>query len=319
VGDSGVQESSRTVLSTFLAEHEDHGQGFDIQRREGSDGSIVRVICGGCGNAIEYPAASDMELAAEPAVRSVSQRLLNRQRRSSPKPPPLRDTPPERAQETDDLRMRQDDPAAPGEPARRPVRLPSWFSAPLILALIGGGLLLIVIGVASNSGTSDSTPATPSVPLNTVPLTTSSVPIDSGAGAPKLDRRRFAERVSIGIPPGWNAGIEGPAVTVADLSGRAEVQVYFEHGARPDDQLMREARSFLLQRHAGARVARIGPTDSGGRAVRRVRVIYSTGTESATVLVAGGYSYLVLERLSKPFSVALRHTTDAVVASFRPI
>jgi hypothetical protein len=313
VGDSGVQESSRRSLSTFLAEHEDHGQGFDIQRREGSDGSIVRVICGGCGNAIEYPAASDMEFAAEPAVRSVSQRLLNRQRPSSPP-----DTRPARAQETDDLRMRQD-PAARDEPARRTGRLPGWLSAPLILALIGGGLLLVVIGVASNSGTSDSTPATPSVPLNTVPLTTSSVPIDSGAQKTKLDRRRFAERVSIGIPPGWNAGVEGPAVTVADLSGRAQVQAYFEHGARPDDQLMREARSFLLQRHTGARVARIGPTNLAGRAVRRVRVIYSSGTESATVLVAGGYSYLLLERLSKPFSAALRRTTDAVVASFRPI
>jgi hypothetical protein len=316
VGDSGVQESSRRGLSNFLAEHEDHGRGFDIQRREGSDGSIVRVICGGCGNAIEYPAASDMEFAAEPAVRSVSQRLLNRQRRPSPRP----ETRPERAQERDDLRTRPDDPAAPGEPVRRPSRLPAWLSAPLVLALIAGGLLLVVVGIASNGGTSDSTPTTPDVPLNTVPLTTTpSVPINSGAREPKLDRRRFVDRVSIGIPPGWNAGVEGPAVTVADLSGRAGVQVYFEHGARPDDQLMREARSFLLQRHTGASVARIGPTNLGGRSVRRVRVIYPTGTESATVLVAGGYSYLLLERLSKPFSVALKRTTDAVVASFRPI
>jgi hypothetical protein len=216
--------------------------------------------------------------------------------------------------------MRQDDRAAPREPAGRPFRLPGWLLGALIVALIGGGVLLIVTGVASNSGTSDSTLDTPDVPLNTVPLTTTpSVPINSGVGEPKLDRRRFAERVSIGIPPGWNAGVEGPAVSVADLSGRAEVQVYFEHGARPDDQLMGEARSFLLQRHAGASVARIGPTDLGGRTVRRVRVVYSTGTESATVLVAGGYSYLLLERLSKPFSIALRRTTDAVVASFRPI
>jgi hypothetical protein len=318
VGDSGVQESSRRGLSAFLAEHEDHGAGFDIQRREGSDGSIVRVVCGGCQKAIEYPAASDMEFAAEPAGLTVSQRLLDRGRRSSPKPSRGPDPQSERAQERDDLRMRPGDPAAPREPAR-PSRLPGWLLGWLIAALIGGGLILIVTGVASNSGTSDSTPDTAGVPLNTVPLTTPSVPVDAGAEKTRLDRRRFAERVSIGIPPGWNAGVEGPAVSVADLSGRAEVQVYFEHGARPDDQLMREARSFLLQRHAGARVATIGPTHMGGRLVRRVRVIFSAGTESATVLVAGGYSYLLLERLSKPFSAALRRTTDAVVASFRPI
>jgi hypothetical protein len=75
-----------------------------------------------------------------------------------------------------------------------------------------------------------------------------------------------------------------------------------------------------MQRHEGASVAAIGPTDlGGGREVRRVRVVYSAGTESATVLVAGGYSYLILEELSKPFSAELRRTTDAVVASFRPI
>lgn len=88
MGDTGVQESSKRGLSSFLAEHEDCGKGFDIQRREGSDGSVVRVICGGCGQAIEYPAASDIEPAAEPAARSVSQRLLKRQPRVPPQSPP---------------------------------------------------------------------------------------------------------------------------------------------------------------------------------------------------------------------------------------
>jgi hypothetical protein len=307
VGDPGVQESSRRGIATFLADHEDCGGGFDIQRREGSDGSIVRVICGGCGDAIEYPAAADTEVLAEqPDFRIVSQRILNRERRSPPKPSPHTALQPQ---------------AAPAEPVAPGLRLPAWLSIPLIIAMVGGGALLIVLGIAQNSGTSDSPPDTdtPGGSLSSVPLTTSSVPAKRTETRIKLDRRRLAERVSIGIPPGWNAGVEGLAVTVAALNGRAEVQVYFEHGARPEDQLMREAREFLLQRHAGASVAAIGPTDLGGREVRRVRVVYQAGTESATVLVAGGYSYVILEQLSKPFSLDLRRTTDAVVTSFRPV
>jgi hypothetical protein len=295
VGDPGVQESTRRGLSIFLADHEDHGKGFDIQRREGSDGSIVRVICAGCGHAIEYPAASDEELPAEPAV---SQRFRTRDRRSPEKPP--------RA------------PGPQSDPAPRPARLFGWLSAPLILVLIAAGLVLVIVGVASNSGTSDSTLDQPAGSPVTAPLTVPSVPINTGPPRIRLDRRDFVERVSIGIPPGWNAGVEGPAVTVAALNGRAEVQVYFEHGARPDDQLMREARSFLLQRHAGGRVTKIGPSVIGQRAVRRVSVVYTGGTETATVLVAGGYSYLILERLTRPFSADLRRTTDAVMTSFRP-
>jgi hypothetical protein len=47
-------------------------------------------------------------------------------------------------------------------------------------------------------------------------------------------------------------------------------------------------------------------------------VAFPAGTESAIVLVARGYTYLVLERFAKPFSVPLRRAGDAVVASFRP-
>jgi hypothetical protein len=306
VGDPGVQKSTRRGLSIFLADHEDHGKGFDIQRREGSDGSIVRVICAGCGHAIEYPATSDEELPVEPAVGGAPLRSWDRGRRPPAKTPrPSSTVPP-------------GDDAAAGGLAPRPSRFFGWLSFPLILVLIAAGLVLIVVGVASNSGTSDSTPDPPAPSPGTAPLTVPSVPINSATPPIRLDRRDFVERVSIGIPPGWNAGVEGPAVTVAALNGRAEVQVYFEHGARPDDQLMREARSFLLQRHAGGRVAKIGPSTIGKRAVRRVTVIFTGGTESATVLVAGGYSYLILERLTRPFSTYLRRTADAVVTSFRP-
>jgi hypothetical protein len=319
VGDPGVQQSSRRGLSTFLADHEDCGKGFDIQRREGSDGSIVRVICGGCGKALEYPAVSDEELPVEPALGGVSQRIRSRNRRSPGKPGRTPVPQPEGLPPANSAVLPRDETAAAPEPAPRPSRLFfGWLSIPLIVALIAVGLVLIVVGIASNTGTSDSTLDQPAGPQGAAPLTVPSVPVDTRPARIRLDRRSFAERVSIGIPPGWNAGVEGGAVTIAALNGRSEIQVYFEDGARAEDQLMREARSFLLQRHAGARIAKIGPSAIGKRPVRRVSVIYTGGTESATVLVAGGYSYLILDRLSRPFSTDLRRTTDAVVASFRP-
>jgi hypothetical protein len=268
---------------------------------------------------MEYLAAADADLPLEhPAPGGTSNRLLSRGRRS----PEIVAARTSGNSGVEDLSPVAGGPTrgsrrAGSRPAGGPLRVPTWLWAGVIVALIAGGLLLIVLGAASGSGTSDSTPTTANV--DSVPSTLPSPPPKAPEAPVKLDRRQFADRVSIGIPAGWNAGVEGLAVTVAALNGRAEVQAYFEHGARPDDQLMREARAFLMQRHAGASVAAIGPTDLGGRAVRRVRVVYATGTESAVVLVAGGYSYLILERLEKPFSPDLRRTTDAVVASFRPI
>ncbi len=108
-------------------------------------------------------------------------------------------------------------------------------------------------------------------------------------------------------------------MTLLAANGRAEVQVYYEQGARSDTELARASRAFLLQRHPGARVAAVGRTETGGRKARSVRVTYPGGTESATVLVAGGYSYLILTRLGKPSSAEARRTTDAVAMSFRPV
>ena len=73
MGDPGVEKLSRRGLSIFLAEHEDCGGGFEVQRREGSAGSLVRVICGGCGQSIEYPAAADEELIGESGPRGADE------------------------------------------------------------------------------------------------------------------------------------------------------------------------------------------------------------------------------------------------------
>ncbi len=309
-------------MAAFLADHEECGKGFDIQRRQGSDGSVVRVVCGGCGEAIEYPAVADAELQAEePASRSVSGRLLNRDRPSrGAAPTALLDSGWNEPAPAAGSSQRAGVDGRRGRPGS-PVGWPRWLSVTLIALLIGGGLLLIALGVASDGDPSDNGPGGTGEPASSVALSNPPPSVELSTPTPpvKLVRREFAERVSIGIPDGWNAGVLGAAVTISSRNGRSTIQVYFEQGAKPDDELARGARGFLLQRHAGARVTASGRVDAGGHQARSVRVVYPDGTESAVVLVAGGYSYLVLERLSKPFSPALQRSADAVVESFRPI
>jgi hypothetical protein len=323
VGDPGVHESGKRGLATFLSDHEGCGAGFDIQRREASGGSIVRVVCGGCGEAIEYPAAGGVELPVEqPASRSVPERIRDRQRRPSASPATAAHRPkPRRAPRGRSSGTAGVDGLASNAPKHRSLGWPSPLSLAVIALLIGGGLLLVILGVGSNSGISDrkadgtTTSASSPAPTVAAPALAPPKPLPRI----KLDRRTFVERVSIGIPVGWNAGVSGGAVSVAALNGRSEVQVYFEQGARPDRELAERSRTFLLQRHPGAHVAAEGRTEVGGRRARSVTVAFPGGTESALVLVAGGYTYLVLKQLGRPSAPALRRATDAVVASFRPV
>ena len=303
MGDPGVEKLSRRGLSIFLAEHEDCGGGFEVQRREGSAGSLVRVICGGCGQSIEYPAESDEELIVDqPASRSASQRMARRKRAA--KRPPADDEEGSRG---------GPGPTKQGEPPRRnsgahSISWRSWLPG-LIAGLIGGALVLIVLAIASGGG-SDHAATSADESANSSTLT---------APLGVADQRQLADRVSIGVPPGWSAGVDGGAVTLLAGNGRAEVQVYYEQGARSDTELANASKTFLLQRHPGAHVAAVGRAETGGRQARTVRVRYPGGTESATVLVSGGYSYLILSRLGQPSSREARQTMDAVAMSFRPV
>jgi hypothetical protein len=322
-----VEKPSRRGLSTFLAEHEDCGGGFEVQRWEDSAGSIVRVICGGCRQSIEYPAASDEELIVDqPASRSSSQRAARRKRAAQR--PPAND-------EKESARSAA--PTKKGEPRRRDsgagsTSWRSWLPG-LIAGLVGGALVLIVLAITPGGGGSDHASApggesanssTPTAPPASAPTSTSPAPPAKRQSKPshdvtRLDQRRLAERVSIGVPRGWSAGVDGGAVTLLAGNGKAEVQVYYEQGAKSDTELAQASKEFLLQRHPGGRVAAVGRTETGGRQARTVRVTYPGGIESATVLVAGGYSYLILKRLGKPSSREARQTTDAVAMSFRPV
>ncbi len=326
MGDPGVEKLSRRGLSIFLAEHEDCGGGFEVQRREGSAGSLVRVICGGCGQSIEYPAESDEELIVDqPASRSASQRMARRKRAA--KRPPADDEEGSRG---------GPGPTKQGEPPRRnsgahSISWRSWLPA-LIAGLIGGALVLIVLAIASSGGSDhaatsadeSANSSTPTAPPASAPTPTAPAPQAKRKSKPsreaiRLDQRQLADRVSIGVPPGWSAGVDGGAVTLLAGNGRAEVQVYYEQGARSDTELANASKTFLLQRHPGAHVAAVGRAETGGRQARTVRVRYPGGTESATVLVSGGYSYLILSRLGQPSSREARQTMDAVAMSFRPV
>ncbi|HEX5822355.1 MAG TPA: hypothetical protein VFY30_11385 [Solirubrobacterales bacterium] len=326
MGDPGVEKPSRRGLSTFLAEHEDCGGGFEVQRWEDSAGSIVRVICGGCRQSIEYPAASDEELIWDQAASESSSRRTRRNRAAER--PPSKD-------EKESARSAA--PTKKGEPRRRDsgagsISWRSWLPG-LIAGLVGGALVLIVLAIASGGGGSghpsapgagSANSSTPTAPPASAPTRTSPAPPAKRQSKPshhatRLDQRRLAERVSIGVPRGWSAGVDGGAVTLLAGNGKAEVQVYYEQGARSDTELAQASKKFLLQRHPGARVAAVGRTETGGRQARTVRVTYPGGIESATVLVAGGYSYLILKRLGKPSSREARQTTDAVAMSFRPV
>jgi hypothetical protein len=337
VGDSGVHESSRRDLSIFLADHEECGRGFDIQRREGTDGSIVRVVCGGCHKSLEYLATGDTQLPpAKPVSRSVSRRFLNRHRRPPPNQAPAHGEPgAQPSQPAQGTRLAGGNASGASSPAWRPSRWPPWLSTGLIAGLISGGLVLAVVGITSDGDKSTREPASPTEAATSLEPTVSSPPATTTTPRPRagrtkpagtrkareisLDQRRLAERVSIGVPEHWLAGLNDGAVTVADRSGGSVVQVYYEQGVRPEAQLHRESREFLLQRHPGARVAATGRTRVDDRQANSVRVVYPGGTESAVVLVAGGYSYLILERLDKPTSPEIRRTTGAVLTSFRPV
>jgi hypothetical protein len=332
-----VDKVSRKGLSTFLAHHEECGGGFEVQRRQGSAGSIVRVVCGGCGKTIEYPAASDEELSMElPVSRSSSQRLTKRNPRmaaagagkpEAPKPGP------ESGRRAGTSAPQADKgPPRRRESGARSIGWRSWLPG-LIAGLIGGALVLIVLAIASGGGSSDgrststvgsASRETPTAPTSTAPTASAPAPAAKRPSRPsrhevRLERRQLADRVSIGVPRGWSAGISGGAVTVVAGNGNAEVQVYYEPGVKPDPQLAEASKAFLLQRHPSGRVASVGPIDAGGVKARRVEVKYDTGTESAVVLVADGYSYLILERLGKPSSPEMRRTTAAVAMSFRPV
>ena len=319
-----------------MAEHEACDKGFDIQRRNGDAGSMVQVICNGCGESIEYSAASspgtqtrELEAALAKPERRRETAALSPRENGVRDPAPAKRVPSRRPSGAGNGAAPPKAPAVPV--AHSASTWPSWLSTALIAALIGGGLLMVVLGLSSSddNGSETSAPAgssgAPAVSHGaaqrpTAPPAASPKPaVPQGTTAVRLTRRRFADRVAVGVPKGWEAGISGGAVAVTARDGDCRIQVYYEEGTRSRSELGRRTRDFLLQRHPGARIEGPRPTRRAGTSAQLVRSFFDGGSESAWAFAAGGYSYLAVELVTGGASATDERRADAVLASIRPL
>jgi hypothetical protein len=301
-------------IARFLADHQHCDAGFDVRRDETGTGRL-RITCLGCGATVDYRAAEAGELAAGPPVQTAE----NGEPEGSAEPvaraaPPPVPAPP---------RSESGRPAPLAKPRRS--RIPRWVSAALIGALIIGGLVMVAIGVLRDDGEQAGTATQPEVtqpeaapPQSAPPESTAPENDQPGTEAAQLKRRRFADRFTIGIPPGWDRGVEGGAVVIIAPGATAELNVFFESGGRPARQLARSARSFLSQRHGQGQVGKTRPVPVGARRGLQVRITYPAGEEIAVVVSAKGFSYLVLRRVDRGASADIGRQADAALASFRP-
>jgi hypothetical protein len=218
--------------------------------------------------------------------------------------------------------------------------------------LIIGGLAMIAIGVIREDNSGEQAPSateqTGGGPATTAPAPggagaregqanpapgeqpqqqpnpqTQTQPQNQGAEAPSgggvaLDRRRFARRFALGVPPGWQDGSENGAITLTAPGATAEVDVFFESGRQAPNELARAARDFLASRHDGAQVGKPTAQQVGGVQAARVTVTYPAGEEVAVLLSSNGFSFLVLRRVDRGASPDIGRQADAALASFRP-
>jgi hypothetical protein len=221
-------------------------------------------------------------------------------------------------------------------------RFPRWLATGLIIALILGGLTMIAVGLLRDGNQQQMTTSAPGgtaaqKPSNTPSATTpqpvpkrpqqqrqgkqaTSAPQSAPAGAAgaQLQSRRIADRFTIGIPPGWERGTKDGAITFTAPGATAEIDVFFESGSQPTQQLARAVDGFLANRHPGAQVGAPQPLRLGALRALRVQATYSGGEEVAVVVSAKGYSYLLLRRVDRGAAADLRGQADAALASFRP-
>jgi hypothetical protein len=286
-------------IARFLAEHQEHDAGFDVLRAEGRGTGRMRVICNGCGESAEYRAAEVGELAAIPELLHGEDREIR----------------------------------AAAEPrGRGGLRFPRKLGTAGIVLLVSAGLVLIAVGFLrdgdgspSSSAPTSSTPASVpaiSAPPAAQPPQQAQRPPSKGGGSKKaavvLHSESFGGRFAIGVAPHWSAGEEGTAVRVVAPGSDAEIDIYFEAGDRPMDELADSASSFLRSRHAGGKVGAPSPMRLAHTQALRIPHLYAGGSEVAVVLVSGGYAYLLLKRLDSDVSGSSARQASAVLASLDP-
>jgi hypothetical protein len=308
-------------VSRFLAAHEECGAGFQITRTGEPGRPRLRLLCQGCGQRAAY-AAGDAGLLGEEAESNGHTELP-------------RNAPAE---------------AAAGSPAAAasksgsameswlpaPAALPWWVPNVYILLVIAIGLGLIAFGVVREQdeggppsfGSPEAGESRPEAQAPT-PATVAPQPPAAAAPAqrPSADARRakaqlepvtVLNRFTIGVPDGWSRGESGGAAVFRSGSGAAEIRIFLQPGAEPLNRLERNAVGFVKQEHPGARV---GPPESlrlGPNKAREIRATFKGGTETAVVVSADGYSYLLLGGVDSKAPASLETLTQASLHSFRP-
>jgi hypothetical protein len=305
-------------IARFLAEHQNHDAGFDVQRDQSEGTGRLRITCKGCGETIDYRAADAGELAAGPDALDNGGATASAEAAAGPIGAPPRRSPPGRER-----------------PARS--RLPRWLATAAIAVLIGGGLLLIAIGLIRDRGgeqsstPSTSTPTQQAQPQQAQPANTQTAPAappaqQGGAGAaggqaapkPSLQRRTFANRFSIGVAPGWRSGEQDGAITLTAPGGVAEIDVYFQAGDSSPSAMAGAASGFLERRHPDGHVGAPHSTRLADSPAVRISTTFPGGTEQAVILSQGGYTYLLLIRQDRGANAAIKREAEAELASFRP-
>jgi hypothetical protein len=312
-------------IAHFLAEHQEHDAGFDVHRDEAGEGEL-QVTCLGCGETVRYRAADVASFADAEAELA-----RKRPRGAAPAPPagpagraPTRADPVPRPPLVHPA-------AAAAEPPTLIQRFapfaPRWLGTAAIAALIGAGLLMILIGLLGDDGGEQSpSPSSPPPAAQRQPAQPPPAqrqPARPPAAAPPtatgLGTRTVADRFTIGVAPGWRAGQRDGAYAIIAPGGAARIEVYFERGERAPSALADSAGAFLRERHPGSDVSGPRPLRLSGLRAVRVTDSYAGGTESAVILSTGGFTYLLTERLDAGAPAAISSQADAQLASFKPL
>jgi len=134
MGGLALERSDRPGLANFLAKHRRCNGGIDIRRHSGGEGSMIRVTCMYCGQAIEAPADS-WEGWWEEQVRAAAGPVRRFE--------PSRRRPPRR-------RRRALPPRA--EPATEPGSGDVWrrrLTIALVSVWVAGGVVLLAVAISA--------------------------------------------------------------------------------------------------------------------------------------------------------------------------
>src|SRR4029077_3159600 len=284
-------------IARFLADHQSHEAGFDVGRGRGAASGRLKVTCLECGKSVEYRAGE----AAEQAERALAAGLEGNVPRIGSAPGT----------------------EGPGGGRRRAAIPPSAYLV-AIGVLVGVGLL---VGLLSESGSDHSSgsakPNGPTVATATQPNTTSAPPAPSARPQttvqPRLQVTTFASRFRIGVARGWQVGQKDTAIALVAPGSKAEVDVYYASQQRSLNDLASDASRFLKTRHPAGRVTAPHPERIGLLQGLRIKAVYPGGSESALVLVNGGFTYVLLQRVDRGASRRQVRQAKAQAESFSPL